>query len=323
MNPQGQVTEAPLPVPMKRLKDRGPPPFLNKTYEMVDDSRTNHIVSWSRENNTFVVSDLQDFSMGLLPKYFKHNNFSSFVRQLNTYGFKKVDTDKWEFAHEGFLRGQKHLLKNIRRKRTFHNIPHASQPASDSCIEVRRFGSLDGEIDELRRDKEVLTGELVKLTEQLQTTSAHLHRMEDKLKRSQMKQQQMMNFLARAMQTPNFVQELVQMKDMKKQVEESITKKRRRSIAGPSSVAGGKLGQGESFVNVEPQHYGDISELDVSEFDIFVMDMLETDENRNVHGGKECMDKEEEHEILDDQEKDEEDINVLIDQIGCLISRPK
>ncbi|KAK9932672.1 hypothetical protein M0R45_019897 [Rubus argutus] len=158
MNPQGQVTEAPLPVPMLRLKDRGPPPFLNKTYEMVDDSTTNHIVSWTRENNTFVVWDLQDFSIGLLPKYFKHNNFTSFVRQLNTYGFKKVDTDKWEFAHEGFLKGQKQLLKNIRRRRTFHNIPHASQQALDSCIEVGSFGSLDGEIDELRHDKEVLTG---------------------------------------------------------------------------------------------------------------------------------------------------------------------
>ena len=126
----------------------------------------------------------------------------------------------------------------------------------DSCIEVGSFGSLDGEIDELRRDKEVLTGELVKLTEQLQTTRAHLHVMEDKLKRSEMKQQQMMNFLARAMQNPNFVQQLAQM-DRKKQAEEAITKKRRRSIAGPSSVEGGELGQGESFGTVEPQQYGD------------------------------------------------------------------
>ncbi|KAK9932683.1 hypothetical protein M0R45_019908 [Rubus argutus] len=295
MNPHGQVTEAPLPVPMLRLKDRGPPPFLNKTYEMIDDSTTNHIVSWNRENNSFVVWDLQDFSINLLPKYFKHNNFSSFVRQLNTYGFKKVDTDRWEFAHEGFLRGQKHLLKNIRRKRTFHNIPHASQRALDSCIKVESFGSLEEEIDELRRDKEVLTGELVKLTEQLQTTRGHLHGMEDKLKMSDMKQQQMMNFLTKAMQNPNFVQQLAQM-DRKKQVEEAITKKRRRSTAGPSSVEGGELGQGESFVNVESQQYGDISELDVSELDKFVMDRLETDENQNVHGGKECMDKEEEHE---------------------------
>ena len=60
-------------------------PFLAKTYEMVDDSSTNSIVSWSQSNRSFIVWDPPEFARLLLPKFFKHNNFSSFIRQLNTY----------------------------------------------------------------------------------------------------------------------------------------------------------------------------------------------------------------------------------------------
>ncbi|KAL4604656.1 hypothetical protein ACB092_10G205900 [Castanea dentata] len=74
----------PPPQPMEGLHDTGPPPFLTKTYDMVDDPTTNHIVSWNRGGTSFVVWDPHSFSTNLLPKHFKHNNFSSFVRQLNT-----------------------------------------------------------------------------------------------------------------------------------------------------------------------------------------------------------------------------------------------
>lgn len=73
----------PAPAPMST--GNAPPPFLAKTYDMVDDPSTDKIVSWSATNNSFVVWDPPEFARDLLPKYFKHNNFSSFVRQLNTY----------------------------------------------------------------------------------------------------------------------------------------------------------------------------------------------------------------------------------------------
>ena len=62
-----------------------PAPFLTKTYQLVDDPCTDHIVSWGDDETTFVVRRPPEFARDLLPNYFKHNNFSSFVRQLNTY----------------------------------------------------------------------------------------------------------------------------------------------------------------------------------------------------------------------------------------------
>jgi heat shock transcription factor, other eukaryote len=63
----------------------GPAPFLSKTYQMVEERATDEVVSWAEQGRSFVVWKPVEFARDLLPIHFKHCNFSSFVRQLNTY----------------------------------------------------------------------------------------------------------------------------------------------------------------------------------------------------------------------------------------------
>ncbi|KAI5918787.1 hypothetical protein F4810DRAFT_690564 [Camillea tinctor] len=108
--------------------------FIHKLYNMLEDPNIQHLISWSSSAESFVMSPSHDFSK-VLAQYFKHTNISSFVRQLNMYGFHKVsdvfhtgnpETALWEFKHGNgnFKRGDLVGLREIKRRASRHALVH-------------------------------------------------------------------------------------------------------------------------------------------------------------------------------------------------------
>ena len=100
------------------------PVFLRKTWDLINSCNETcpDTACWSDDGRSFLVKDQEKFASSIIPQYFRHNNFSSFVRQLNFYGFKKQKSDAahdangWSsFRHDDFRMGREDLLGTIRK----------------------------------------------------------------------------------------------------------------------------------------------------------------------------------------------------------------
>uniref|UniRef100_A0A674I1B3 Heat shock transcription factor 4 n=1 Tax=Terrapene triunguis TaxID=2587831 RepID=A0A674I1B3_9SAUR len=157
------------------------PAFLTKLWTLVEDPETNHLICWSTNGTSFHVFDQGQFAKEVLPKYFKHNNMASFVRQLNMYGFRKVvnieqgglvkpERDDTEFQHLYFLQGHEHLLEHIKRKVSVVKSEETKMRQEDLSrllYEVQILRSqqenMECQMQDMKQQNEVLWREVVSL----------------------------------------------------------------------------------------------------------------------------------------------------------------
>lgn len=100
-----------------------------------------------------------------------------------------------------------------------------------ACVEVGKFG-LEEEVERLKRDKNVLMQELVRLRQQQQATDNQLQTMAQRLQGMEQRQQQMMSFLAKAVQSPGFLAQFVQQQNESNRRITEANKKRRLKQEG-------------------------------------------------------------------------------------------
>ncbi|CAE6430399.1 unnamed protein product [Rhizoctonia solani] len=134
--------------------------FISKLYHILSRPEYSKYLAWNESGDAFLLMNATEFAQQVLPRFFRHSNISSFVRQLRLYGFTRVSTirllqlaDQSDhpaaadlvaqanaspsfqsasgFAHPLFLRGGKNLLGQLKPRSSRKAKRAASTPKKE------------------------------------------------------------------------------------------------------------------------------------------------------------------------------------------------
>lgn len=112
---------------LHRTPVKGKPlsPFISKLKLLLSDEKYRNAIRWSESGGAILITDGEAFKRQVLDEsaeMFKTRNFTSFVRQLNLYGFRKVPVNgkgdpskNMEFEHIHFKRDKPELMHLVHR----------------------------------------------------------------------------------------------------------------------------------------------------------------------------------------------------------------
>lgn len=93
------------------------PNFPAKMHAILSRSDLTEIVCWMPHGRAWKVLKPREFEVRVIPTYFEHAKFSSFIRQANGWGFRRLThgPDRNAYYHPLFLRALPHLCKEMKR----------------------------------------------------------------------------------------------------------------------------------------------------------------------------------------------------------------
>lgn len=115
-------------------------------------------------------------------------------------GFRKVHPERWEFANDDFVKDQKHLLKNIYRRKPIHSH---TQPV----VDAERV-ALEEEIEKLLQDKTAIQSNIFRFKQHHSAAKTHLQVLSPRLDCMEERQANLLNFFEKALDDPTLVQHI-------------------------------------------------------------------------------------------------------------------
>jgi HSF-type DNA-binding len=94
------------------------PNFPAKMHAILSRSDLHEIISWQPHGRSFKVHRPRLFEANVISTYFEHSKFSSFIRQANGWGFRRLTNtgpDRNSYYHPLFLAGLPFLCKTMKR----------------------------------------------------------------------------------------------------------------------------------------------------------------------------------------------------------------
>lgn len=91
--------------------------FPAKLYRILETPEFNDIICWLPHGRSWRVLQQERFEKEVLPTFFRHGRYASFIRQVNGWGFRRIQSgpDFNSYYHESFYRDSPESCRSMTR----------------------------------------------------------------------------------------------------------------------------------------------------------------------------------------------------------------